>query len=349
MLVFVFSAVQAQTPIKIKTCWIPQFHAFLPWLAHQKGWDKEEGLDMELIPFDSGMAELETLPAKQWVVGGIGGVGMVLGALRHDAYEIGLLEDDSFTNVVFVRPDSPILKTKGFNKDYPDIYGSPETVKGKSILVTTVSSVHYAMSSWLKALGLKDSDVVIKQMDQSSALTAFEKGIGDVVVLWAPFCFKAQSLGWKKVSDIHMCKIAEPDVLIGDKEFCDKNPETVAKFLRVYFRAVNYVEKYRHSNPEILKVYQKYLNDYGMKITLEQAKMEFDSDANPLWSLQEQLKLLDSSKGESTAQKWQDLIAEFFTAQGRFTQDEFAQVSKKTYVTDKFLKLVKTPIPTDDF
>ena len=57
---------------------------------------------------------------------------------------------------------------------------------------------------------------------------------------------------------------------------------------------------------------------------------------------------MDSSKGASTAQQWQDQIAEFFSAQGRITPDEFAQVSKKTYVTDKFLKMVKTPIPTDD-
>ena len=114
--------------------------------------------------------QLEALPAKQWVLGGTGGVPMVLGALRHDAYEIGLTDDESITNNVYVRPDSPILKTKGFNKNFPDVYGSPETVKGKSILVTTVSSVHYAMSSWLKVLGLKDSDVEIKQMDQSSAI-----------------------------------------------------------------------------------------------------------------------------------------------------------------------------------
>ncbi len=117
---------------------------------------------------------------------------MVVGALRYDAYEIGLAEDESFTNNVYVRPDSPILKTKGFNKNFPDVYGSPETVKGKSILVTTVSSVHYAMSSWLKVLGLKDSDVEVKQMDQSSAVAAFEKGIGDVAVLWAPYCYAAK-------------------------------------------------------------------------------------------------------------------------------------------------------------
>jgi NitT/TauT family transport system substrate-binding protein/sulfonate transport system substrate-binding protein len=349
ILVFSFSAVQGQSPIKIRTCWLPEFETFIPWIAHQKGWDKEEGLDIELVFFDSGMAQMEALPAKQWVLGATGGVPMVVGALRHDCYEIGLASDDSFTNNIYVRADSPILKTKGFNKDYPEIYGAPNDVKGKTILVTTVSSIHYAMSSWLKVLGLKDSDVVIKQMDQSSVVPAFEKGIGDVACLWAPYCYTAEQKGWKKVSDVHKCKVALPMVLLGEKEFCDKNPETVAKFLRVYMRGVNYVQKYRH-NPEILPAYQKFLKDWGgMDMTLEMCKMDFTTDANPVWDLQEQLKLLDSSKGESTAQRWQYLIAEFFTANGRFTPDEFAEVSKKTYATDKFLKMVKTPVPTDAF
>ena len=51
ILAFVFSGVQAQTPIKLKTCWMPEFETFLPWLAHQKGWDKEEGLDLDLLFF----------------------------------------------------------------------------------------------------------------------------------------------------------------------------------------------------------------------------------------------------------------------------------------------------------
>ena len=44
--------------------------------------------------------------------------------------------------------------------------GSPETVRGKTFLCTTMSSPHMALSSWLKVLGLTDKDVVIKNMDQ---------------------------------------------------------------------------------------------------------------------------------------------------------------------------------------
>jgi NitT/TauT family transport system substrate-binding protein/sulfonate transport system substrate-binding protein len=345
MTVFSFTPVFGQNLVKLKTCWMPEFETFFPWLAHQRGWDKEEGLDLELVFFDSGMAEMEGLPAKQWVLGGTGGVPMVIGALRYDAYEVGLASDDAITNNVYVRPDSPILKTKGFNKDYPDVYGSPESVKGKTILVTTVSSVHYAMSSWLKVLGLKDSDVKIQQMDQSSIVAAFDKGIGDVAMLWAPYCYTAAQKGWKRVANLKTCGVSLPVALICDKEFGDQHPDIVAKFLHVYLRGVNYIKKYG-SNPEVVKQYQKFMKDWGgMNMTPEICKLDIDS--NPVWTLKEQLELLDSSKGQSTAQRWQQGIAEFFTAQGRIKPDEFAQVSKKDYVTDKFLKMVNPSFPDD--
>jgi ABC-type nitrate/sulfonate/bicarbonate transport system substrate-binding protein len=64
----------AKDLIKLSTAWMPEHEVFFPWYAKEKGWDKEEGLDLELLYFESGMDILEALPAKQWVFGGIGGV-----------------------------------------------------------------------------------------------------------------------------------------------------------------------------------------------------------------------------------------------------------------------------------
>lgn len=131
---------------------------------------------------------------------------------------------------MLVRANSPILKTKGFNKDYPEVYGKPEDMKARPILVTTISSGHYAMSLWLKALGLKESDVVIKNMDPAQCVAAFESGT------WAtpwcsglPRCTPAWPRAGRGRLDVKTAGGFIPIVLIGDK-FCDENPETVAKF-----------------------------------------------------------------------------------------------------------------------
>ena len=133
----------AAAPVKLRTAWLDEHEAFLVWYAKEKGWDKEEGLDIEMLLFSSGMAQLNALPAGEWVLAGTGAVPGMMGALRYGTYTIAVTNDESYTNALLLRPDSPILKTKGYNKDYPEVYGHPDDVRGKTFLITTMSSPHF--------------------------------------------------------------------------------------------------------------------------------------------------------------------------------------------------------------
>lgn len=187
----------AEKLTKVPTAWMDEHETFLIWYAKEKGWDKEAGLDIDIQYFGSGMDILNALPSGSWVFAGMGGVPAMMGNLRYGTSVIAIGNDESMTNSVLVRPDSPIAKVKGYNKDFPEVLGSPDTVKGKTFLTTTVSSAHYGLSSWLKVLGLTDKDITIKNMDQAQALAAFDNGIGDGVALWAPHMYAGQEKGWK--------------------------------------------------------------------------------------------------------------------------------------------------------
>ena len=52
---------------------------FAAWLAHERGWDKEEGLDFEVNYFNSGMDIVNATPSGSWVVAGNGAVPGVWG------------------------------------------------------------------------------------------------------------------------------------------------------------------------------------------------------------------------------------------------------------------------------
>jgi ABC-type nitrate/sulfonate/bicarbonate transport system substrate-binding protein len=354
----------ADEPVEFSMSWQPEQETFVVWYAKEKGWDKEEGLDFKLNYFESGMAQLEALPAKQWVVGGMGGVPATVGALCYGTYVIAIGNDESETSAVLVRDNrlpklkphtsetkrqaqsrsetvSPILGFKGFNPKYPEVYGSPELIKGKTILCTTVSSGHFAMSKWLEVFGLKTSDVVVKNMDQAQALAVFESGIGDAAVFWAPHLYTALAKGWTVAGNTKTCGGAQPIVIVGDKNYCDKNPETVAKFLRVYLRGINLLKK---EGVNLLLDYKRFYKDWaGLEMTDEMAKL--DIQMHPVFTYDEQLKLFDASKGPSTVEQWQLAILDFFTAQGKFKPEEKEKVLKVKYITDKFLKLVKQPTP----
>jgi len=348
--VLLFSEVGAaqtgQKLITVNTAWMPEHELFFAWYAKQKGFDKQEGLDLKLLSFDSGMAIAEALPAKQWVLGATGGVPMVVTNLRYNAYLIGIGNNESWTNALFVRPNSPVLKSKGAQKGYPNIYGTAADIKGKTFLVTTVSSAHFAMSTYLHAFGLKDSDVVIKQMDQASAVAAFDSGIGDFVCLWAPYTYTAVDKGWKEIANVAGVNAALPITFVADKDYADKNPEVVAKFLRVMFRSINKLKE-EGASPENIKLYQQMYKDFaGMEYTADQAKKDIQS--HPVYTLQEQLKMFDTSKGQSEVQRWELLIAEFLHANGRLKDAELAKVegNNMNWTTGKYLKMVQTPIPS---
>jgi ABC-type nitrate/sulfonate/bicarbonate transport system substrate-binding protein len=323
--------------IKLNTCWMPEHETFIAWYAKEKGWDKAEGLDLNLLFFDSGMGQMEALPAKAWVLGATGGTPMVVGAARYGAQLIAIGNDESFTNVVMVRPDNPIMKVKGWNPKYPEVYGSPELIKGKTVLVTTVSSAHFALSTWLKVFGLKDSDVVIKNMEQSQAVAGFESGIGDIVALWAPHLYTGLAKGWKIAGNVHTSGAGLPIVMLGDKDFCEKNPETVAKFLRVYFRGIDYLK----ATPvdQVVPEYKKFMKDWaGLDMTDEMCKM--DIEMHPVFNLAEQLKMFT----DGVPGTWEMGVLNFFTEQGKLKKEDADKVmadGKINFVTDKYLKMIK--------
>jgi ABC-type nitrate/sulfonate/bicarbonate transport system substrate-binding protein len=333
-----------QKLIKLSLSAMPEFETFFPWYAKQMGWDKEEGLDFNILYFESGMQELQALPAHQWQLGLCGGVPHIMGFLRYGTPLFGLGDNESFCNSVFARPNSPVVKTKGAVKGFPKVYGKASDIKGKTFLVTTVSSAHYAMITYLKVFGLSDKDVVIKQMDQASIIAAFKAGIGDFACLWAPYSYKAFDNGWTEVGNVDSCGAAIPITFIGDKQFCEKNPEVVAKFLRVMFRGINKIAD-EGATEENTKLFQKMYKDWaGMEFSFDQAKK--DIEFHPVYKLAEQLKLFDTSKGESSAQRWERSIAEFLHSNGRLTAEELAKVSRGDWITGKYLKMVKTPIPS---
>ena len=290
----------AAAPVKLRTAWLDEHEAFLVWYAKEKGWDKEEGLDIEMLLFSSGMAQLNALPAGEWVLAGTGAVPGMMGALRYGTYTVAVTNDESYTNGVLVRPDSPIAKVKGWNKEYPDVLGSPETVRGKTFLCTTMSSPHMALSSWLKVLGLTDKDVVIKNMDQPQALGAFENGTGDGVALWAPHLYVGEAKGWKLAGNIKNCGQTLPIVIQADKKYADAHPEVITGFLRAYMRGIHMLKN--EPAESLVPLYRRFFMDWaGQQYTPEVALK--DIKTHPVFNYEEQLRLLDNSRGMSEAQQ----------------------------------------------
>jgi NitT/TauT family transport system substrate-binding protein/sulfonate transport system substrate-binding protein len=322
---------------ELKTSGQAEICTFLVWDIIQKGWDKEAGLKITQSYFESGAAQVEALPSKQWVIAtSIGAVPSIVAAMRYGSYVVAVGDEDSFANACLVRPNSPILKATGANPNYPKTYGSAATVKGKTVLVTTVSSGHYALATWLKRLGLKEKDVVVKNMDQGQIMAAFESGVGDIAVVWEPHMFVGMSKGWKMVNEDSQKGANQINTVLVEKAFADEHPDILAKFLKLYMRRI---ALYKPDSSENIDGYVKFLKDWaGVELSKSDAALCFKW--RPMYAMNQQLKVFDTSKGQSEVQKWFVGMGDFFVEQHKFTREEMDKVLQSKFLTDKFLKMV---------
>ena len=317
------SAAEQTVRVSIQPC----LHGMPPWWDVQTGRDKEAGLKVELQLYPSGSPQNEALAANQWDIGIMGIPAALMAVLRYDAKIIGISNDESETNDIWVRPDSPLLKTKGAVEGYPDIYGTADDWKGKKILVTTISTGHYALTATLKALGLTDKDVEVTNIEQAQAVTAFGTGQGDIACLWAPFSYMAEAKGWKKVSSGRAAKAMVPGFILARKDFAEKNPELTAKWLKTYMADI---DRMKSDPKDAEKVLGSYFSDYcGLKLPAELLKYEFE--LRPLFPTAEQVKLMKDPDG---AAKWAEEFVNFFVSQGTLKQRDVDKLKKSNFGVD---------------
>lgn len=311
----------AADKMEIRTSAQPCLHGMPMWYAEQSGDLASAPFRSTFILFASGAPQVEALAAAQWDLGAMGAIPTMLASMRYGYYLIGVSNDESETNDLWVRPDSPLLKTKGANPDYPGIYGTRDDWKGKRVLATTVSTGHYALTATLRVLGLSDGDVDLVHMEQGQAITAFNAGEGDILQLWAPYSYIAEAKGWKKVSSGARAGAVVMGGIGVRKEFADEHPDLVLDWLDVYMRGV---EKMKNDPAASVDPLLSFFTDYcGLELTRGQVEMEFR--LRRLYDVDEQIALL---KDPAKVTAWMDGVARFMLDQGRISQKEYDRYAK---------------------
>lgn len=331
-----FSGARAEEPAELKTAWMGENEAFPMWVAVQNGWDREAGLHIGMLRFSSGAEIVQGLLAYDWMLAGCGAVP-AMGAILSDRLAIvGVANDESGANAVFVRKGSPILAAVGANPAFPTVRGSAETVRGKRILCPKNTSAGQMLRGWLRVLGLTEKDVRIDDMPPAKALGAFAGGLGDAVVLWSPQTLQAEQKGLVMAADSRDCGISQPILLVADKKAAAAHPETLEKALGVYFRAVK--ELLALGVEGALPQYMEFLKTWaGVALTEEEALR--DLRVHMIFDLQQNLRLMAGAAGESPLQKWLEEVAAFNAGEAR--AEDAARIAEA--IDPRYLEAAGTP------
>jgi ABC-type nitrate/sulfonate/bicarbonate transport system substrate-binding protein len=310
----------AQTPINVS--YQPALYWALPYyIATEKGWWKEVGLQPAFSVFPAGAPQVAAAQAKSWDVGGTGSVPAVLGAARSGLLTIGITNDESKANVLTVRGE----KFEAFK-------ASPQSLKGQRILLTTNSTGDYAVRSCLRKYNVAFGDVQFVNLGQAQIISAITSNNGDVAGVWAPNNYTLEEKAGAKT----LCTGADagaivPGALIVRAEYAKDNPKNVAAYLAVYLRSWAWAK----ANPkEAREMTKKFYAQGGVEISDKAIEQEFA--LRPVFLLDEQLRIMDRAKGSSEVDKWLGDIAKFMVEVGTLPQAP----DVKAFVTDEYLKMV---------
>lgn len=335
LLIFLFSLFLTPGPIRaaeqLQTAWIGEHESFLVWYAKQKGWDKEVGLDIRMLRFGSGEKIVSTQGQYDWAIAGCGAVPVLMTEQNSQFYVIGVGNDESDTTAIYVRPDSPILKTE--IPGHRGVYGSADTVRGRVVLCPEGTSAHYLLNTWLHLLGLNEKDVTIKDVLPGPAVDMFSKNFGEIIAIWAPATYAAERKGYKVAALSSACGARQPILLLASRTFADAHPEQVRAFLRMYTRVVDTM---REAGPEaFVNDYVRFNKTWAQR-TLTREEAAEDLRIHPIYTLDEQVELFHPEGGQ--LRPWLRGITAFYGQAGRMSPDRIARVNELSFLNDDFLK-----------
>ena len=282
--------------------------------ALEKGYFKDEGLDVDLVLFPTGAPLNEAIAAGELDVAA-NGLASVFPLANGVCEWIG--EGNTTGGMgIFVRQDSPILKEKGQIPGKPDMYGSPETIKGTTFLGPLGTSAQFNVMRYIQQFGLTDADIDQIHMDHGQAFQAFVAGEGDALATSPPFSYDAAAKGYIMAASFEDATESPLfDGLLARTEYAKDHKEEVTAFVKGYYRACEDL----NADPNMRKEYSmKWFQENGREYTEETMENEIrDRD------------YVTKSMMESPDYKYglgMLAIADFYTTDGKVDKNDLPNV-----------------------
>lgn len=212
----------------------------IPWvgqvpmyIAQEKGFYEEAGLDFELRLFGSGNEYIAAFLSDQLdAVSPVTSEAVLIKAQGKD-YRIVLVQDNS------VGIDGILAR---------DNITSIEDFKGKKVAVETSAVGYFFLLQVLKEAGLSKDDITAINTEPSAAAAAFQSNNVDIAVTYAPFLQEAADAvpDGRIIYDSSQMPTAIADLYIFDTAYTEQNPAAVQAFVNATLRGLEYLNQ----NPE---------------------------------------------------------------------------------------------------
>lgn len=218
----------------------------LPVIGQEKGWFKEEGLNVELqtLAWNSVSASVAA-GSTDVAVSNTTGVVSVAEATDDLVYAYGF---NPFTegSALVGRPGSHMktyeqasAKTKDSRQARTEVL---RQLRGKTVVTTNSTDMGKALDLALKSVGMSTDDVQVVDMDPDQGLAAFLSGTGDAYIGGAPQRQRAVSEGSPVL--LSGTDLAPPPIngFTTKRSYLDKYQDKVVKLAHVMHRIIRYCD-----------------------------------------------------------------------------------------------------------
>ncbi len=293
------------------TTWIGNTPLFI---AQEKGFFKDLGLDLEIKVFDT---VAQGFPP--FIAGQMDGLAPVTSeavtlASKGVDFRIVTVEDTSLGADAILARNS---------------IGSIKDFKGKKIAVELGGIGHFFVLQVLEQEGLSEKDVRLVNTPPDAAAAAFQTGNIEIAYSYSPFSDKAiaaQKDGRVIYSSKQM-PTAIADLYIFNTKFIESNPKAVAAFVEGNFKGLDFLKTNRQ---EGLAIMAKRLN-----ITPEELDQQLQGIQMP--DLATNIEMLGNPNSDVYLLNPMTKLAQFLKAQGKIqTIPDFAKL-----LDPQFVKAVK--------
>ncbi len=215
---------------KVRVAYMPNMgSASLAVTARDKGFFEEMGLDVEMVEFQGGPAEIAAMASGDIDISQIG----------HGAHAL-CAEGEA---LIFQIDCTSLADAVIGNKDKG--VSSIEELKGKTVAVTSGTSAEIILNLALQSVGMSQDDVETVEMDANGIVSAMISGNVDACATWSPGTGTIMdALGDKGVmlanNQDYVDQVTFPSSFITTQKYVDANHDILVRFARALQKAGDY-------------------------------------------------------------------------------------------------------------
>lgn len=255
------------------------------WVAENKGYFEDERLDLKIKSFDSGRLSF-------------------LAMLKGEGVDISTVAPTPIMFNSFSRKDFSILASFVYSYDDVKVIArkdkgirAAEDLKGKKVGTPAGTTGQFFLAAYLTYNGIPTSAVEMIDVKPLALPTALESNQVDAIVIWEPHAYNALQLLQDKAIRLPSSEVyKETFNFMVMKDFAEKYPEALIRFLRANYRAIEFIKNNKEEAQIIvadrLKLNKETMtvlwDEFIFELSLEQSLL-MTLDAEARWAIENRL------------------------------------------------------------